>query len=245
MTSKISTNCFDPKKNPALDAVLSHQRAVADVEATIRMLEGVITAKKDERAAIAASVPNIDHLRSKREDLLASVALGQATNEDVKEFDRNSAEEKDAHASAQSNSTHLGLEIGNAVVGLNRKLDEAVEQLRVLHGKDNDLLRALFVNHSVFSGESYVDAAKEVKKNYLILRALDGLMKKFGFSGRFSGYDTSINLPMFNVPACDQQASTFDKNHIFGDKNVLYGTCLTDAQNDLIAEFRSAGVTLI
>lgn len=234
------------KQSGPLVAVLAHQSAISTVESAVANLDALIAAKREAIAQAAAAVPKIDHLTRAREDLLASVAIGQATASEVRNFDEKSEAEKKKHLAAQAKAQQVSEEERQAITGLQRKLSEANEQLRDLHCEDRNVLRVLLEHEAELAGAAYVEAALAVKRHYLRLTALDGLLKNHSSNrAGIVGANVAINLPTFNLAAFDGQSNRNYPETMFTDFLAYTGGLVDEARYALLEEVQAAGVTMI
>ncbi|HUW27574.1 MAG TPA: hypothetical protein VMV97_03090 [Sulfuriferula sp.] len=248
MTPKTAGNLGQKatSKQSELSLLLAHQADIECLGNTIINLEDLIATKQREASAAAAAVPSIEHLSRTREDLLAGVAVGQATHGEVQAFDTKSEAEKKAHQEALATAKRIANEASQAIAGLQRKLAEAQGKLHALHGRDMSLLRAVVMNQAETTCHEYVKAALAVKAAYLRLTALDGLLKSKGLkpAGIISG-GVPINLPVFQLPACEGQFNPNWPDSIFSDSLAYVSGATNQAADDLLEELRAIGVTLI
>lgn len=246
-----STSSSKPEKKATaerndISMILAHQGEMEALSSTIANLETLISAKQREVQQAAAAVPSIEHLARTREDLLADFAVGQATAGEVNAFDAKSEAEKLAHQEAQAKAKRIAEDEAQAIAGLQRKLADAQEKLLALHAKDQGLLRNLLMSQAEAAGRDYVQAAKAITAAYLRLTALDGMLKQRGLKpAGIIGGGVPINLPVFQLAACDGQYHPNWPDSIFSDF-LAYSSGATDqAAGDLREELQNLGVTLI
>lgn len=233
-------------KQTELSLLLAHQVDIECLGNTIINLEDLIATKQREASAAAAAVPSIEHLSRTREDLLAAVAVGQATHGEVQAFDTKSEAEKKAHQEALATAKRIANEAEQAIAGLQRKLAEAQGELHALHGRDMSLLRAVVMHQAETTCHEYVKAALVVKAAYLRLTALDGLLKSKGLKpAGIIGGGVPINLPVFQLPACDGQFNPNYPESMFNDSQAYISGATEQAADDLLEALRASGVTLI
>lgn len=233
-------------QNGALAAILAHQEAISDIDAVIANVSTLIAARQEEIVVAEAAIPSIDHLLRAREDLLASVAIGQAKSGDIKAFDAKIEGERQAHQEASAKAKRIAEEASQAIAGLQRKLTDAQEKCQAMHGKDQGLLREVVINHAETTGHAYVQAVLAVKDAYLRLIALDGLLKNKGLRPMgIIGTGVPINLPSFQLPACEGQYNRNYPEILFSDFLAYTSGASDQAHSDMLDELHALGITLI
>jgi hypothetical protein len=232
------------KPTQALDAVLEHQKAVSQISSSIFAIDTLITARRNDISQANAAIPDISHLARERENILADIAIGQKTDEDLAEFDQRSEAEKEEYRTAKTRAQRVIHDSEQAISGLNRKVSEAIEKRADLQSKEKALIKALLLEEAEVACASYVEAAQVVKEQYVKLVALDSLLQHNGGPSIYQ-HRTDISLPSFNLKQCDDVRH---KNWT----NILFATFLMNASDgfqqatqSMLEEIRSAGVTLI
>lgn len=233
-------------KDTELAQLLAHQGEIESLDKAITNLEALIAAKQLEVREAACAVPSIEHLYRAREDLLAAVSVGQATHGEVEAFDTRCEAEKKAHQAALATAKSVENEVSQAIAGLQRKLSEAHEKRHALHSMDMSLLHSVVMNQAETTGREYVQAALAVKAAWLRLTALDGLLRSKGLKPEgIVGISFQLNLPVFNLRACDGQFNPNYPESIFSDFLAYNGGATEQAADELMEELRATGVTLI
>ena len=229
-------------KNPHLVAVLDNKSAIASTEATIASLEALIEGKQAEDSKAHSEIPKTDHLPKQREDLLASVAIGQATEDDVKKFDSDHAAEFDAAAKAIEKYRVIKNEVDQAIAGLTRKLDEAKAQFADLKAESKPLLLGLLRSLADQYGEFYIKAATEAYERYMQLLSLEQLSGSLGVPLSIRHYEWTIKLPRIRIEACKDVGSVGRPEFLFSDWESVYGTKIADGATVLHQALKAAGV---
>ena len=246
MSNDKTTRQTSSAQDDALAAILAHQEAISDIDAVIANLSALIAARQNEIADAEAAIPSIDHLVRAREDLLASVAIGQAKSGEIKAFDTKSEAERQAHQEASAKAKRTAEEASQAIAGLQRKLTDAQEKRHDLHSKNQWLLRDVLMSRAESTGHAYVQAVLAIKDAYLRLVALDGMLKTKGLRPvGIIGHGVPINLPSFQLPACEGQYNRNYPETLFSDFLAYTSGATDQAHSVLLDELQALGVTLI
>lgn len=142
------------------DVMRTHQAAVTAAAALVSRLEDLV-AEQDRALSFATFDDPRPELARQRGDLLAAVAMGDATAADLDAFDKTNATPiKVATAKAERHATETG-DIAEARAGLVRKLAEARRQLDKL----NDLtpqIRAAILTADLVGAHRDLATASEI-----------------------------------------------------------------------------------
>lgn len=229
-----------------LAVLLHHLDLVAKAEEAVRKFEGLIEQRRGERVAVMGNIPPVDGLKRRREDLLADVAVGAATTEDVRLFDERAADELRRCEEAKRSAEAQARECDQALAGLGRRLDDVREELAVLCSQTDALLQSFLLSEAEAAGAEYVKAAQVVSGMYLRIVAIDRILsqQRLGTQGiGILGASPSITIPALALNACE--AATH-KNHggLFSESVAHFDGRIDRSFVEVRDEFKRLGIPL-
>jgi hypothetical protein len=198
MTTKTKAGTNAGGNNASLQAVLENKKAIVKVEGTIAMLEQAINTQEFVIAKATATVKVPESLDQMREDLLAEIAVGNATSDELTELDGEIARQNAIHGETSANAEQVIAPARQAVAGLRRKLGQAEVELKNLTGERRSLRQALYWDEAQKAGAEYVRVANE-------LHALLGRL--IGFNELIEGNNVlGISLERYSIPTMQLKA---------------------------------------
>jgi cell division protein FtsL len=217
--------------NERTTTVLDHQAKIGNTETKIASLNSAIAAQRKLIADAQATIPAIPARSAERENLIADIALGQATAEDLKTLDAQIAKEQRAYDDAKK-KVAADINTGEAAIaGLERKLQDAQADLDTLNDASTAIMQQYVRGEAETVAQDYVDAALRLKDAYLRLRGLNAVLS--GYGGRsFIGIGADrLYISGFALPQFD---GVIDKNAtwpgtIFSAEWAAYGNTFSDA----------------
>ena len=244
-TVESTKNSYLDKRDVLLSALLEHQKEIEKQKLEVTSLTRIIADKRDEFAATKVAIPDIGHLLREREDILASIAIGNKNDTDLVQFDKQSEDQKALWHKAKTEAQRVTDGIDQALSGLTRKLDTATSLLATLNARNVELNKEFIMSEANLAGLQYIEAAKVVKELYLKLKVLGVLAQKHGHRATFHPVNPEFSLPTFNLPVFD---NAFHKNW----PGLITSEFLTDvfdckklALESVLEGFHSAGIKLI
>lgn len=158
--------------SPALDVVLQYQKALSAAQHEVHRIELAMQSKKDAAAQLQREVPDLTELDTARETMLARVAIGEATQDDLAALD---AAQEASRVDAMKLKVQADLserESSQALAGLAKLLDAARQHLASLEAQQEKLVGKLIqeTRNEVY-GE-YLQAAAAVRDAWLRLLGL-------------------------------------------------------------------------
>ncbi|OIR16796.1 hypothetical protein GALL_26160 [mine drainage metagenome] len=197
----------DVKSTVDLDIVLEHQQRITDTRQAIDTLSHAIKAQDEEIKKATASVPHFFDRTSQRENLMAEIALGEASEKDLLKLDERIAKDKAAFEDAK-NAVTPALEKAKAIrSGLERKLKEAEGVLQQLESNSRKIVQSFLIRESEMTALEYIAHAQAIKMNNLRLRALDKLIVAQGGRSIGSYSNDRLYIPVFSLPQFDGLAA--------------------------------------
>ena len=161
------------------DVMRTHQAAVTAAAALTSRLEDLV-AEQDRTLAAATFNDPRPELARQRGDLLAAVAMGDATAADLEAFDKtNAAPIKAATVKAERHATETG-DIAEARAGLARKLAETRRQLDKLNALTPQIRAAILTADLVGAHRDLATASENHEKARGRVVGLSELLRRHG-----------------------------------------------------------------
>ena len=220
--------------------ILDHQDKIAAAKQNVDAIKKAI-AFHQSKVDDSSLEGTLQKISSRREDVLADMALGQGSSEELKSLDaeienvsrRNSQIFKDKESSKA------------ALSGLNRKLQEANDALANLRSEDPALKLQYVRKHAEDVCVGYMEAVATLRERYLEMVALDEIVKNQNLASHLIGsYFPDISIPTFPLPPCKGMGIP-NTPQVFFDATYLYRMGYVEkAKADTLKSFRDDGITL-
>ena len=184
---------------------LAHQQQIAELRTQEITLVSLIESKRAEISEANSRIPDISQLTEQRQDLLADLALGKASAEQVSALDMEIKSRTAELNRIAAESKHIKDMAEHAICGLGRRLDSIQAEIAALSDEklNQRLIQAVLRVHAESLGEDYVKAANQTAALYMRLMPLSGLLQthgeKNGIAAHCSG---AFEIPAFNLDAC-------------------------------------------
>ena len=189
---------------PVLSAqeVLLYQKNLAFAERQVENLQSTIQKHEEVIEQTQRSLgPGPSHSQ-KREDLLAKIAVGDATEVELTEFDQKTKASLQKYEKEQKAASKVIGTAQETIRGLNRKLAVAKEKLSSIESKKSDVRNQFLKSEVERVGEEYVELTIKLVEKFEQLVALDDLLGN-ATKLRVNGFGNFF-IPIFNVQACDE-----------------------------------------
>lgn len=184
------------------DEILAFQHELKEAEKKVSTLRSAIEEQKTLIAQAQASVPDVRDLTEKRENLLAEIATGGSSQEELRRLD----EEKEIVFKQWVKADEVIQHAEQTIAGLRRKLELADLEVASLDEiKKATLVRFLF-DQAELAGAEYARLAVSVGEKFKELMALHLLICRVtgdidrGFSYYFA---PQLKIPAFKLAAHD------------------------------------------
>jgi hypothetical protein len=206
--NRLNDEISDLKRGPAgmmfdfqAEDILAYQEEKAKAEGAVASLEESIRQQEAVIETAMASVPVAPDFARQREDLLAEVAIGGATEADLQELDREAAGATDAVNKAKADAQEIIAPARQTISGLRRKLATAQDELSTIKAIGPDVMNQYFRSEAERLGSEYVALALQLIDRYEKLLAYD---KMLGHPSQLRTIRCGdIMLPTFRLKACD------------------------------------------
>jgi uncharacterized coiled-coil protein SlyX len=183
-------------------AVLENQRAIATGSESIANLQGAISDYSGTADKMRAALPDMSALELERENLLASIAIGEKGQAELDALDARLGELRQQRQAAQPGITG----IAQTIAGLNRRLGEAQAKLQQLQQDRPALVRRFLLAEAEAEGAQYAGLGVALAASYRRLRALDGLLSSAGHSTPIRAHGPELYVPAFALESVKPHA---------------------------------------
>lgn len=228
-------------------AFLAARNKMADLRSQEQQLVSLIEGKHQEIADAKATIPDLSHLTSQRQELLADLAMGKATDDQVATMDREIAAQKTDSSKIASQAKTIIEAAEQAVAGLNRRLDSVRQEITALADVELNqrLVSAVLKYHAETLGEEYVKAAAQVNALYMRLMALHYLFQAQGHPTGFASHCArEFEIPSFNLESCKpHEVYNWPGNLFLG--NIKTPLNFSNARDDECDLLRAAGLDCV
>lgn len=208
--------------------MLTNQNDIVSALAVIATLEKALSNCEAQVAEKQAALPDVGPLSSQREDLLAAIAIGEATSADLEKLDAQMDKLK-----AQRNGEKPALDaLKQTIEGLQRRWVDARKSLQKLRAERESLLRHFLIKKAEAVGAEYFAAAQALVARYKELRGLDALIPR---SPVVTG-SLLLHVPRFNLETVPSlMPVTWAQDVVFETKSGVVGSAQEWAQQEAAA----------
>lgn len=191
------------RQTDQLTALLAHHQKHDAAEQRLQVVDRAIAGLEQELQTMTTEPSSIAALVRQREDLLASVLVGDATQKQLSDLDAEIEKETAAQAKAVAQSKKKLAETEQALQGLKRKRDSAISEIEMLVKTGKSMTdRALMEEMNMLSANYFV-AALSVHEMLVRLNALNQICAEIGI--KRSGLmrpNFEYEIPVVNLPGC-------------------------------------------
>lgn len=185
-------------------------KAINSEHDNVASIDRLIGSQNEIIAEVVAGTPDGTVIQSQREDLLAAIAVGEKTREDLDNFEKQVTVIEDSTADAIEQSRHAKA----AIAGLERKRSAAVEVLEVAKAEYTDVCKRFIASGYQKDLKAYKRHAEATVKVYSKLIGYERVLSQAGLRGSLISESTSLKIPKFRYMddwADRKKACLFDK----------------------------------
>ena len=180
--------------------VMAHQQRVEQAALVVNNIQVAIDSQNQSIAEAKAKIPQRTNRQQERHNLLAEIALGNASDGDLKKMDAAIEKEQKTVTDAENGVAPL-IEQGQATVsGLARKLAASKEVLQALEFKSDEVAFRYFMGEAEKAAVEYVNHAMRLKELHIRLTGLDVFIQKHDLHGIVQRGAKQLHIPMFRLP---------------------------------------------
>ena len=224
----------------SVEEVLAFQTWGVLLREKIEDLEAAIALQEEKVVEASSGVPDISRLITKRQSLLAEIAMGKAEEAALTRSDADLEPEKAKTEEAKRQADNIIAQAQQTTAGLRPLLEAAHQALAEHNDKRTAVLDQFLKSEAERACAAYLEHAKHVIDELLRLAALDILVLPYG--QRFLAYGWQAYLPIFNLPPCRGMSANGDTRVLF--KLQQSDTAVNRATTQELARIRALGVEL-
>lgn len=180
--------------------VLEHLRQVDRSKNEVQNLQAAIEAQNHVVSEALATIPKPICREHKRQNLMAEIVLGNATEGDLKTLDEEILNEQKAIQGATNKVAPIIDKAQAALSGLGRKLQAAQDELLRLESRTSEVKNRFFVGEAEKVGAQFANHALHLKELYIRLVGLDEIIKKYDVNGIMAPTARRLFIPTFRLP---------------------------------------------
>lgn len=196
-----------PDSTP-LQTVLELQEAVSAAHVVVANLESNIATGEQILAENPPVKSNLLNLQIQRENALAGIMTGAATDADLKTIDKAIAAEQAAITKSTSATGGFIADTAQTIAGLKRKLEEEETKLAELEFSRYHSVHAYLLAEAEQIGTEYIVAAQKVAATHRRLLAIDKLLDKHQRGSTITAaHPVKLVIPVFNLTAHNRAKS--------------------------------------
>ena len=182
--------------------VIKLQESCKTASEKVESLQNAIHAQEEIKAKASSTVLSTEELDKAREDLLARIALGDATEKDLADFDKEHSKKLTAAREAKKSSESAVVSANQTIAGLRRRLAEAESELSNLIDQKNSALFSFLKSEIEKAGDEYLELARALTEKYKNIMGLEALMRSYTDNPRVRTANYGdFRIPMFNLRA--------------------------------------------
>lgn len=186
--------------------VLELQKRLKTASEKVGSLQRAIQAQEEIKTKASSSIPSMQEMDKQRENLLAKIALGDATGEELEDFDKRYAEELAVTRETKRRSESVVSSANQTIAGLRRCLAEAESELNELTVQKDSARYHYLRSEAEKTGEEYLEAAKALLEKYERILGLEYLMRAFTKNPKIRTVScTDLKIPMFSLRAFNER----------------------------------------
>lgn len=197
--------------------VLAHQDVLKALRADAKRLEDAIDAQNKVIVEAKASIAPVQDVSARRAEILADIAIGEASQRDLEKLDAVTDGERKAQEARRAKAEPIINQATQTIAGLEAKL---AEQERKISWKERDnplILEQLLMSEISQTGALYVSHALALKETFSKLVALDTLLKEA--TGEARGIIAfNLTIPLPKLEECKEFAARETPDLLFTTK---------------------------
>lgn len=229
------------------EEVVAHQMAIADLEREAAGLDEAIQGKRRLIQEIRAELPALAERAAERCELLALVAINQATQAQVDELDAKIAAEQREHERVRSQCQAAIDQAEQAIAGLETMRAGIAERIDALKARSPFVMEQFLRSEMDSLAAAYVENARETMDLFIQLQGVNTLL--YGVMGRDPNLlgSQELSIPGFNLKACrdvprrGNSSGDLFRNEIEGQR----ATAWQKTRAGQLARLRELGINLI
>lgn len=206
----------------SIGRLLSHQANLDELRTSVQRCEQKIQEQLEIIKGAEATIEPLDQgLITKRADMLALIAIGDADQSDLNDLDTEIEEAKKRHRASVEKVGPVIDQATQTIHGLQRKNDALCGQLADLEKQTPMVIEPYLKEEVTRVSDQYVEAANLTKDAFLRLLALERIFSKV--TGRKTNFITNdLALPCPLIESHRQYAWTFSFNMMIDSSTTFF-----------------------
>lgn len=230
------------KEDEATATIKKHQSDIVAASQKVAVLEAAIRREEENIATANAAIVTAVLSPHEREEILADIALGKATEVDLEAFDRKAREEEATVVASLAAVKPTAQNAQQAIDGLKRRLADAQIELSALKGEFPQVRDKFLLAQAEALGVDYMAIAQRLVDIFKQLVAIDQIM---GYPSRICGHKTAdLCIPLFRVSACDNQDTPVYQFQFKAPRTMWTGEEMSAAVTAERERIRALGIEL-
>jgi chromosome segregation ATPase len=193
------------------EQVLGYQAKLSEALAAVSALDSAIAAQEAVIRDSEAQVPSLIDRTREREDLLAEIAVGKATVDDLKRLDDSTDNERATIEAARQEASRITVPARQTIAGLSRKRDGGQANYDRIKGQVKRVYASFLEGEAGKNGAEYCAAAVTLVRCLRKASALHSLNARYGGKvlTNLLG-ERELFIPALPLDSCkDHTASSF------------------------------------
>ncbi|MDO9142179.1 MAG: hypothetical protein Q7U38_17820 [Methylobacter sp.] len=166
--------------NVNVSDLLEHQKAIETAQAELDKYQSLIDQQESKIAGAAAKECKVTPLISKREELMADIALGKTPAENLAKLDNEIDRTRKAQEAEQTSNANIITDAKNTIAGLERRAQTVKYRIRDLNDRTPIFFDFVLMDMAKKSREDYERIIQELGRKLIELRALDTIISTSG-----------------------------------------------------------------
>jgi len=164
------------KKGCGIDEALSFQQSLAEAGQRIPELKALVEEQERLIQQAKGSIPSAERLQERREDLLAGLSTGDATEAQLKAVDKELEALNAQIADASAKTSEIIATAQARLGGLRRMLKEAEQELEKLTLQKPDVARLVLKSQAALVYSDYLKLGEQLGQKFVEMMSLNALI---------------------------------------------------------------------
>lgn len=185
------------------DEVLAFKKRVDEAKSAIDRIQAAILDSQECINQAQATIPVFPDRKQERGNIMADIALGNATHDDLLSIDKKISDEKALTLAAQQKVEQTIADHQATLEGLSKKLEIAQRESVEIESQTDAVACRYFEGLAGIAAEQYAAHAEAMKELYLKLYGLALALKGHGGKDIVRYGVNSLQIPKFNLSQFD------------------------------------------
>jgi len=164
------------RKGCGIEEALSFQQSLAEAEQRVPELKALVDEQERVIREAKATIPSAEQLLERREDILAGLSTGDATEAQLKAVDQELEALNTLIADASAKASQIVAKAEPTLAGLRRKLADAERELKKLTLQKPDVARLILKTQAALVYSDYLSLGEQLGEKFVKLMSLNALI---------------------------------------------------------------------